>query len=367
MPAGAFAAPGITGNSYYAELNQVRWLGQRNSVYRTQKQTNNAYFWRLGGGTSTVPGYWSSIATLLLTQSPTYGGSLNTTAGLFTSASLLARMHTSIWDGFTSGWNAKFKYLHWRPETALRYGDNSSFVFNTTSTAAYSKPPNWPSELTPVYATPMANATGFPKAPFTPLFNASGINPLNLSYATSVPATDPSGLPLQYHAFWAPEYQEPAHPEYPSTHSVGCEAAAVTLRLFFGSDNITAITGAANISLKTEESYLTFGTGAAPGIRPLVNGSYPSVQKLLFLNASTGLATQYALPTGLSMQTYSTLSQMSRDCSDSRVHGGVHLNMSTNDGMSLGNQVAAFTFTAYPGNLTGFVAAAALLAGAPVL
>ena len=69
----------------------------------------------------------------------------------------------------------------------------------------------------------------------------------------------------------------------------------------------------------------------------------------------------YALPYGLNTVTYATLSQLSRDCADSRVYGGLHFNSSANDGIYLGNTIAAFTYAAYPGNLTAAAAAALLL------
>jgi hypothetical protein len=88
-------------------------------------------------------------------------------------------------------------------------------------------------------------------------------------------------------------------------------------------------------------------------------------EKLAGMYFSDGSLTdiEYSLLNGLSPIAYATLSQMSRDCSDSRVYGGVHLNTSTNDGMSLGHDVATFTFGAYPGNLTSTVAAALQLFG----
>jgi hypothetical protein len=196
---------GLAPNPYYADLNQVRWLGQKNSVYRSPKQTNLAYFWRLGGNTGAVPGAFSAIATALLQANASSVAELTTGAGLYASAALLARLHVSIWDGCVAGWTAKYKYLHWRPETALRYGDNSSLPFNTTGYTA--KKVNWPSEVTPAYATPTVASDGT----FTPLFNSSG------SLTNAGPATDPTGGKTQLHAAWTPELGTPGHPEYPSS------------------------------------------------------------------------------------------------------------------------------------------------------
>ena len=217
---------GLTPNAYLADLNQVRWLGQRNSVYRSAKQTNIAYFWRLGGGTPAVPGMFSQIATALLQGNWSSAADLQTGGGLYASSALFARMHTAIWDGCVSGWVAKYKFLHWRPETALRYGDNSTLTFNTTGYTT--KALNWPSEVTPVYSTPTAPTDGT----FTPLFNPSGQVPSSSAQLTA-PATDPTGATkAQLHLAWTPELATPGHPEYPSSASrrvaraLACEHAA---------------------------------------------------------------------------------------------------------------------------------------------
>ena len=338
----AAAEPGVTANTYYSELNQVRWLGQKNSIYRTQAQTNIVYFWRVGGNTGALPGMWSNIATSLLQGN--YSTSLSAGAGLYASAALFARMHTSIWDGSASGWNAKFKYLHWRPETALRYGDNSTLLYNTTSVKG-----NWPSELTPVYGSPSTPGG----VSFTPLFNATTV-----SVAGPATSTDPINSPfLQLHSYWAPELTSPGHPEYPSTHSVACEAAVATLRLFFGTDSVAAINANSSLKVTSEDSYLSAGAGPGRGGQTWLANATLSANALLYLNLTSGTTTSATLPVGLSPITYSTLSKMSRDCSDSRVWGGIHLNGSTTDGIYLGNSVANFVFRGYPGNLTSTVAA----------
>ena len=359
----AIGVTGLAPNAYYADLNQVRWLGQRNSVYRSLKQTNLAYFWRLGPGTAAVPGTFSSIATTLLVSNATGGAAPD----LYASAALLTRLHVAIWDGSAAGWTAKYKYLQWRPETALRYGDNSSLTLNTTSYST--KVLNWPSEVTPVYATPAVATDGT----FTPLFNASGAGGV-LSGSSFAPPTAPAtaldGSKAQLHAAWWPELvNSPGHPEYPSTHAVACEAAVTTLRLFFGTDSVAAINNGSTLALNSEDTYLGNGAASGPGDggRSWALSGNLSTTTLYFVNVSgvagAGGAADtapyaYKLPLGLSSVSYATLSQMSRDCGDSRVYGGVHFNSSVNDGITLGNTVAAFVFASYPGNLTKTVGAA---------
>jgi len=298
-----------------------------------------------------VPGTFSAIATSLLVANATGGAG----PALYASAALLTRLHVAVWDGSVSGWTAKYKFLGWRPETALRYGDNSSLpLFNTTGYS--SKALNWPSELTPVYSQPAAASDGT----FTPLFNASG----STASPPAGPATSTAGAAAQLHAAWVPELvNSPGHPEYPSTHAVACEAAVVTLRLFFGTDSVTAINNGASLAVNSEDTYLGNGAAAGPGDggRTWSQSATLSTQSLTFLNmsgvAGAGGAADtapfvYQMPLGLSAITYSTLSQLSRDCADSRVYGGVHFNSSVNDGIYLGNTIAAFVFASYPGNLT---------------
>jgi hypothetical protein len=148
---------------------------------------------------------------------------------------------------------------------------------------------------------------------------------------------------------------------------VGCEAAVTTLRLFFKTDSITAINNGASLVLNSEDTFLGNGTAPGDGGRPFALSSTLSAATFTYVNLSgvpgAGGAADtapytYSLPYGLNSITYTTLSQLSRDCSDSRVYGGIHFNSSTNDGIYLGNTVAAFVYASYPGNLTRAVAAA---------
>jgi hypothetical protein len=140
-----------------------------------------------------------------------------------------------------------------------------------------------------------------------------------------------------------------------------------TLRLFFKTDSVTAINGGSPLVLNSEDTFLGNGTAPGDGGRPFALSGTLSAATFTFLNLSgvsgAGGAADtapytYSLPYGLNAITYSTLSALSRDCADSRVYGGIHFNSSVNDGIYLGNTVAAFVYAAYPGNLTNAVAAA---------
>jgi hypothetical protein len=284
---------------------------------------------------------------------------------VYASAALFARLHVGVWDGSISGWYSKYKYLHWRPETALRYGDNSTIVYNTTSKAG-----NWPSELTTAYSTPSVNGSAF-----TPLFNFSGVAPASATVSIVGPATDPAGSPSQLHAAWWPELSTPGHPEYPSTHSQACESAVTALRLFFGTDNVSVIANGSSLSLASEDTYYGNGMWAGNGGRnnwqlgaanASVVHTYLNLTGNVSLNGTVAGAAPYVynMTNQLPNIKYATLSQMSRDCSDSRVWGGIHLNISTTDGIALGHNVGAFVYAAYPGNLTSAVSASLKLFGA---
>jgi hypothetical protein len=140
-----------------------------------------------------------------------------------------------------------------------------------------------------------------------------------------------------------------------------------TLRLFFKTDSIAAINAGAPLVLNSEDTFLGNGTGPGDGGRAFALSATPSAATFTYVNlsgvpgaggAADSAPYSYSLPYGLNATTYSTLSALSRDCADSRVYGGLHFNSSVNDGIYLGNTVAAFVYAAYPGNLTRAVAAA---------
>ena len=129
---------------------------------------------------------------------------------------------------------------------------------------------------------------------------------------------------------------------------------------------MTVINNGTSLKVNSEDTYLGNGTGPGDGGAAWSLSTTASAQTFTFLNLSgvpgwtnsSGPVSTYTLPYGLNAITYATLSQMSRDCSDSRVWGGIHFNSSVNDGIFLGNSVAAFVYAAYPGNLTNAVGAA---------
>src|SRR5262249_13877552 len=56
------APPPLHSAAYAAAFHQVHALGGKNSVRRTEEQTQIALFWADNAGTATPPGHWNAIA-----------------------------------------------------------------------------------------------------------------------------------------------------------------------------------------------------------------------------------------------------------------------------------------------------------------
>jgi len=95
---------------------------------------------------------------------------------------------------------------------------------------------------------------------------------------------------------WNTLLNTPAHPDYPSTHSVLGGAAAEVLRRFFGDDDIAFTT-----------------TSGAP---------------------FAGLT-----------RSYNSFSEAARENGESRIYAGVHFRSAVEDGMSQGRKIGAYVFT----------------------
>ncbi|KAK9835005.1 hypothetical protein WJX81_003537 [Elliptochloris bilobata] len=96
---------------------------------------------------------------------------------------------------------------------------------------------------------------------------------------------------------WTPAIATPAHPEYPSTHSVNAGASAQIIRRYFGTDNIT----------------VTFAPDAVNNVT-------------------------YA------PRTYANLTALEDETAISRFYGGVHFQQSGPDGLAIGRRVADEVF-----------------------
>jgi membrane-associated phospholipid phosphatase len=93
---------------YVADLNEVREMGSLSSTSRSSEQTEVALFWALN-----TPLAWNRIAAQL---SAAHGLSLTENAHLF------AVLNVTLADAITACWDSKYRYIFWRPVTAIRAG-----------------------------------------------------------------------------------------------------------------------------------------------------------------------------------------------------------------------------------------------------
>ena len=105
-------------------------MGSKNSTNRTAAQTETAYFWADGNTTSAISGHFNQIAQKVIPAN----------TPLIDVARVFAQANVASFDASVAGWVVKYKYLNWRPVTAIRQGDGSP------ANAAYGTPhgrPNW--------------------------------------------------------------------------------------------------------------------------------------------------------------------------------------------------------------------------------
>jgi hypothetical protein len=91
---------------YAADLNEVREMGSLSSASRSSEQTEVALFWALN-----TPLAWNRIAAQL---SAARGLSLTENAHLF------ATLNVTFADAITACWDSKYRYIFWRPVSAIR-------------------------------------------------------------------------------------------------------------------------------------------------------------------------------------------------------------------------------------------------------
>ena len=101
--------PRLSGRRYAREYDEVKAIGEKNSLTRTAEQTSIARFWYEGS-----PAGWSRIARVVAESQ-----------GLdsWDTARLLALVNLAMADGFIAGFQTKYDFNFWRPVTAIRAGD----------------------------------------------------------------------------------------------------------------------------------------------------------------------------------------------------------------------------------------------------
>jgi hypothetical protein len=152
---------------YAADYNEVKTMGIYTGSSRSADQSELALFW--AGNT---PLYWNRIASQI---SASHNMSLRANAHLF------ALLNLSMADAGIACWDAKYRYVFWRPITAIRLGD-------TDGNAGTDPDPNW--------------------VPWLDFFTTG----------------------------------TPAHPEYPSGHSTVSGAASHILATAFGDNTPFSVT-----------------------------------------------------------------------------------------------------------------------------
>jgi membrane-associated phospholipid phosphatase len=98
----------LDSSEYAAELNELKTMGVYSGSGRTEDQSELALFW--AGNT---PLFWNRIAAQLSAER---GLTLTENAHLF------AVMNLSMADAAIACWDGKYRYVFWRPITAIRAG-----------------------------------------------------------------------------------------------------------------------------------------------------------------------------------------------------------------------------------------------------
>jgi len=157
----------LTSAEYAADYNELKVMGPFTGSARSADQSELALFW--AGNT---PLYWNRIASQI---------AADRSLRLSQNAHLFALLNVTMADAAIACWDGKYRYVYWRPITAIRAGD-------TDGNPSTDLDPNW--------------------TPWLDYF--------------------PSGTP--------------AHPEYPSGHSTVSGAAAFLLAAAFGDDTSFTVT-----------------------------------------------------------------------------------------------------------------------------
>ncbi len=98
----------LSSQEYAADLIEVKAMGTRSGSMRTEDQSDLALFWALN-----TPLAWNRIAAQL---SAARGLNLTENAHLF------ARLNVTLADALIACWDSKYRYVFWRPVTAIRVG-----------------------------------------------------------------------------------------------------------------------------------------------------------------------------------------------------------------------------------------------------
>ena len=99
----------LSSAEYAADYNEIKTMGVYSGSLRTDDQSELSLFW--AGNT---PLYWNRIASQL---------SAKQGLGLTENAHLFGLMNVAMADASIACWDSKYRYVYWRPITAIRLGD----------------------------------------------------------------------------------------------------------------------------------------------------------------------------------------------------------------------------------------------------
>lgn len=151
--------PALNSQEYATDLNETKMWGGVTGSVRQPEDSALAVFWS-GNGTL----YWTRVATDLAEARQ---------LGASESAHLFAVLHVAMADASIATWDAKYRYVFWRPVTAIRLADddgNDGTVADPTwtpflTTSAHPEYPSGHSNLAGAAATVLSAIFG-PEVPF---------------------------------------------------------------------------------------------------------------------------------------------------------------------------------------------------------
>ena len=170
----------LTSAEYAADYNEIKSMGVYSGSGRSDDQSELSLFW--AGNT---PLYWNRIAAQL---------SVSRSLRLSENAHLFALLNLAMADAAIACWDSKYRYVFWRPVTAIREGGADG------------------------------NASTEPDTAWAPWLDAT-----------------PAGTP--------------AHPEYPSGHSTVSGSAAYILASVFGDNSPFTVTSEARPGTRSFSSF----------------------------------------------------------------------------------------------------------------
>jgi hypothetical protein len=144
----------LSSEEYAADLNEVKTMGSFSNSMRTSDQSELALFWALN-----TPLAWNRIAAQI---------SAERWLTLAENAHLFAVLNLALSDALIACWDSKYRYVFWRPITAIRTGLTPAdadplwepWLDSTTGTPAHSEYPSAHSSMSGAAAFVLAAAFG---------------------------------------------------------------------------------------------------------------------------------------------------------------------------------------------------------------